>query len=217
MSVWTLWQSVAHRRICAPEPITNLILVAPLLFYGGAASRPALPPVTLSLSHTHSLAHALQVTVEAEMKAMQEAHHQQMRDMQMSMNASVDALSRTFADLHRELQVRAALGTQKLQTIVSEELGGRALSGGVSSSPTRVPTRPTRTVTGGPCTRQEEKEHRRLDSERLLGSLLGKVDEVQGCVEEERAVRIDRETQNLKRVGEPLGGGRRKHTRIAPP
>jgi len=51
---------------------------------------------------------------------------------------------------------------------------------------------------------QEEKEHRRMDSERLLATLLGKVDEAQGAVEEERAVRIDRETQNLKRVGEDI-------------
>lgn len=43
-----------------------------------------------------------------------------------------------------------------------------------------------------------------MDSERLLATLLGKVDEAQGAVEEERAVRIDRETQNLKRVGEDI-------------
>lgn len=47
---------------------------------------------------------ALHATLEHELKSMHEKHNAQMREMQMSLNASIDALSRTFADLHAGLR-----------------------------------------------------------------------------------------------------------------
>eukprot|EP00959_Pyramimonas_sp_CCMP1952_P215943 4516647-Pyramimonas_sp.AAC.1 len=47
---------------------------------------------------------SLQNAMEAELSAMHEKHSMQMREMQMSLKASIDALSRTFADLHNTLR-----------------------------------------------------------------------------------------------------------------
>jgi len=47
---------------------------------------------------------SLQNAMEAELSSMHEKHSMQMREMQMSLTASIDALSRTFADLHNTLR-----------------------------------------------------------------------------------------------------------------
>jgi len=46
----------------------------------------------------------LQSHIEGELKALNEKHQMQMREMQMGLKASIDALSRTFAELHNGLR-----------------------------------------------------------------------------------------------------------------
>lgn len=65
---------------------------------------------------------ALHATLESELKSLHEKHQSQMREMQMGVNASIDALSRSFAELasglREEKEQRRADIEHVLQTLV---------------------------------------------------------------------------------------------------